>query len=145
MKNLYLNQFSMGRQNSLSIYGSPLKSVSTTFYPHDILEINLEDYYKIHIKGLFQPLYLQQNAKLLNESAESKNILEIVHRLGRRRILGVDPNHQIVEMEIDRVQNIAYQEEENLIETPFFALGFIRDQQLQSNLILMDHVFVELD
>ena len=145
MKNLYLNTYLI-RPPTLSFYGSVIQHVSTTFYPEDILEVNQEDYYKIYIRGLNKPLHLQTSAKLINESGESKPLLEILYRMGKRRVLGINTNLQLQEFEIERVQNVSHSDDHDhsIFNTPFYAIGFLKDPS-QPSTILMDQILVELD
>jgi hypothetical protein len=149
MQNLFLNFFKIencisyySTHTFASVYAYKIQNVSTTYYGQ--LDATIPDYYKIYVRGQFQPIYLQQTSKLVNENGEVKNIIDLVHQMGKRRILGVDHNHQIVEMEIDRVKNISYLDDESTFQTPFYAIGFIRKSK-QPSLILMDQVLVELD
>ena len=142
LRHLGLNLFcSLG--NSLS--RSKVEYVSSTFYPEDVLDINCQDYYKISIRGNVRPLYLQQTVHLFDDSGHRSSILDIVHRMGKRKVLGLNDQHEFRTFEIDRVENIT-SEDENITEldTPFYTIGVVRDLTSRSS-VLMNQILVELD
>jgi hypothetical protein len=142
LRNLSLNLF---RDRAFSPIKEKVEYVSSTFYPEDILEINQQDYYKITFSKIVQPLYLQRSVKLYDESGNRKSILDIVHRMGKRKVLGLNHDHEFQTYEIARVENIT-SEDENItaLDTPFYAIGVIRESK-DNNCVLMNQILVDLD
>lgn len=143
MRNLRLNVFCKKEEQWKQ---EKIQYVCSTFYPEDILEMNL-DYYKITIKENHRPLYLHPNTKLFDESGHCKSILDVVHRMGRRRILGMDDTHRFQTFDIDKVENITSDEENiTIFDTPFYSIGIVRDEERNmGGSILMNQILVELD
>jgi hypothetical protein len=118
--------------------------VCSTFYPEDILEIN-QDYYKITFRDIVRPLYLQSSVKLFDESGHRKSILDIVHRMGKRKVLGLNHNLEFQTYAIERVENITAEDENiTVLDTPFYAIGVTRESE-GDNCVLMNQIFVDLD
>lgn len=147
MRNLRLNVFCKQEDQWRQ---EKIQYVCSTFYPEDILEMNL-DYYKISFKESHRPLYLHPNTKLFDESGHRKSILDVVHRMGRRRILGMDDTHRFQTFDIEKVENITSDEENiSVLDTPFYSIGIVRDEQRDKDRnmrgsILMNRILVELD
>ena len=147
MRNLKLNVFCKTEERWRQ---EKIQYVCSTFYPDDILEINL-DYYKITVKESHRPLYLHPSTVLFDESGHRKSILDVVHRIGRRRILGMDDTHKFQTFDIVKVENITSDEENiSVLDTPFYSIGIVRDDQRDDQRdmegsILMNQILVELD
>jgi hypothetical protein len=145
LRNLSLNLFSSQSDN---LSRNKIEYVCSTFYPEDILEINQQDYYKISIRGSLQPLFLQQSVYLFDDTGHRGSILDIVHRMGKRKVLGLNDQHEFRTFEIERVENIT-SEDENITEldTPFYAIGIVRKAEgsTRHNTVLINQILVELD
>jgi hypothetical protein len=127
-----------------------IKYICSTFYPEDILEINCDDYYKITIKNQHRPIYLQTTANLYDESGDRKSIIDIVHRMGRRRVLGLNDDHEFRAFDIDKVENVTPEDENiSVLDTPFYSIGILRDVndyvKDSNHCVLIDQILVELD
>jgi hypothetical protein len=143
LRNVSLNLFSV--HGFRLTFQEKIEYVCSTFYPEDILEINLEDYYKISIRGCLRPLFLQQSAHLFDDSGHRQSILDIVHRMGKRKVLGLNDQHEFRAYEIERVENITSEDEPiTVLDTPFYAIGLIHDKSTRSSL-LMNQILVDLD
>lgn len=158
MKNLYLNLFSVheadkthgtggrtGGRTGFDTRQTNIQYVCSTLYPEDILEIN-QDYYKITIRDQHQPLYLQSSARLYDESGHRRAMIDIVHRMGRRRILGMNSEHEYQSFDIDRVENITSDEDNiTVLDTPFYSIGIVKEVNERANTVLMNQILVDLD
>ena len=149
MKNLNLNFFKLYYKTNVERIPTRIKYITSTFCPEDVYEINLEDYYKIYIKDKRDPLYVQKSSKLYDESGNRKPLVDLVHRMGKRRLLGLDLNHRIKTFDIERVQNILPEEDDSALtlEPPFYEIGIETEthDKEDSHPVLMDNILVHLD
>lgn len=144
IRNLYMNFFSL--DGKWKCEPNAVKYITGTFYPEDILEMNIDEYYELHIRNKNRPIYLQTCAKLYDECGNRKSLLDLVHRMGKRRLLGLNDKHEMEIFEIERVRNIIPEDDEtSFIDPPFYSIGIIRNETKESRAILMDNILVSLD
>lgn len=147
MKHVHLNFFNLENQYSdttVECIQKPLRSISSTFYPEDSLEINDQEYFEVWIKGKNKPLYLGLNTRLYDNDGNQKPLLDIVYRLsGKRRLLGLSSQHQLTTYEIERIKNLTRDDEPiDILDTPFYSF----DVETQCKLpVLVNHILVDLD
>lgn len=140
LKYLQLNFFDPCDQ--MKRVSQKLEYISSTFHPEDILEVNQDDYYKVFIKNQHRPLYLQTSVGLYNESGHQKKLLDLVHQLGPRRVLGLNESHHPEVFCIERVQNVTPDDDElSFMDPPFFEIG-LNQERLP---VLMDKILVDLN
>ena len=146
MKHLKLNFFDLDKR-IVNTTSQHMEYVSTTsYYPEDILDINL-NYYKIYIKGKYYPVYLQDDAKVFDETGQKKSIMEVVHKMGNRRLLGLNYNHQVQEFEIEKINNVNHEDEDDftLFDTPFYSIGVgVLEPTKRTLPILIDNILVDI-
>jgi hypothetical protein len=142
IRNLFLNCFDGNKSEGLK-----MKYITSTFYPEDVLEMNVDEYYEIHIKNKFRPLYLRPCSRLYDEYGERKKLIDLVHRMGKRRLLGLNDKHEKEVFEIERVRNIIPEDDESdFIDPPFYSIGIVyEDTKYNPTTVLMDNILVDLD
>lgn len=143
IKNLFLNTLDDLEFNH-KINFIKVKSISSSFYPEDILEINLHPYYKIKLQEKHYALNLSYNSKVYNESGHKKTINELLSSVGQIRLMGLNNNHQLNEFKVESIQVIEPIEASNFYDTPFYSLVIPQPNNINYN-IIMDPLIVELD
>jgi hypothetical protein len=155
LKHLRLNLFSINLNFSILPLHVPIQYVSSTYYPSKLHDVNLQDYYKIFIKHQHVPLYLRMDNRLYDESGSSRKLSNIIHSLGRRRIMGLNQDHQPQVFEIEKAKNVSAEDETQNFDTPFFSIGLKKesidpktipsDYVTSKTSILVGQVLVDLD
>ena len=147
MKLIYLNTCNFSGKMKY-IFQTNLLFIRSSFQ-NDILNINMDYYYEIHIKNKHNPIYVQENAIVYDKTGFAKKILDIVGKVGRRSILGVDNLHNIREYEIEKVilKNPIY-EMKNKFDVQYLEFGLRNDNKIYDNStksIIIDNIIVNLD
>ena len=125
------------------VFQKPISFVCSSFRVEDVLDINMNDYYEVYIKNKRNPIYLQEEAIIYDETGFGKKILDIAYKMGRRRVLGIDDLHNVREYEIERVlMKNPVDEMKNDFDVQFLEIG-IQDNTNQP--IIMDNIIVSLD
>jgi hypothetical protein len=125
------------------VFNNPINYITTTFRPHDILDVNNNKYYEVYIKDQYKPIYLQDSAKVYDEQGMKKSFFDVIHNLGKKRLLGIDNRHFIKECEIVKV-NMKDPSEgmQNDFDVSFLGIGV--DNNFNKP-IIMDNIIVSLD
>lgn len=142
LKHLKMNLFSI--DCGIKCLPTQINHISSTFYPEDILEVNTQDFYKIYIRNRYEPLYLQTDVKVYDETGNRRNLMDILHQLGRRRVMGVNSKHHFEVFEIEKVQNVSPDDEISILDTPFYSIGIVREEK-QSHPVLVNQILVDLN
>lgn len=147
MQNLRLNFVNLENQysdTSVECLQKPIRSITSTFYPEDSLELNDQDYYEVWIKGKHKPLYLGLNTRLYDDNGNQKTLLDIVYRLsGQKRLLGLSSQHQLTTYQIERIRNLNREDEPiDELDTPFYSFEIESQCRLP---LLVNHILVDLD
>ncbi len=148
MQHLHLNGFQISG-NKVECVPQKIKYVSSTFCPHDVLDINLNDYYRVMIKNIHRPIYLQWGCKLYDENGNSKKLWEIVKPGKPTRVLGLTTDHKLKVYEIDSIHNLNPEDEPfDAMDTPFYEIGCEKEEQEQEKgklPVCIENILVELD
>jgi hypothetical protein len=145
IKSLRLNFFDITSPNSdTTIYFIP-RHIKNINHSLEECEENNNEYYQIFVKGIHTPLYLKLSTKLYDDNCHQKRLFDIIHGISKRKILGLNYQHQLKTFEIDKVKNITkYEERFNSSNIPFYEYEFYGDQEYK-NQILINQILVDLD
>jgi hypothetical protein len=125
---------------------SHISYLSSTYTSQNPLNINYLPYYQVHMKNSYQPIYLQEKAKLFDSNGNKVSVLDIVSKLGKRTILGLDNNHNLKEFDISKIVLINPNHNKNIFDLPFINIGFqIMNKTVLYNSLILNNIIVELD
>lgn len=129
------------------VFQKPISFVCSSFRVEDVLDVNINDYYEVYIKNKYQPIYLQEEALIYDESGISKKILDIAHQMRRRRVLGINDQHNVQEYEIERiVMKNPVDDMKNDFDVQFLEIGVeIGIKPSKNQPIIMNNIIVDLD
>lgn len=148
MKHLCLNFFDLKNQSSdcsVRCIPSSIRSVTSTFYPEDSLEMNDDDYYEVWFKELNQPLYFGLNSRLYDDNGNQKSLLDIIYRNPKRSVLGLNSQHGLRSFHIAKIKNVNREEEPiTELDTPFYCYQ-VESESHEKLPVLVNHILVDLD
>jgi hypothetical protein len=143
MKKIHLNFFQVSNKKVEFIPRS-IECVTGLVEESYLSSKDNRDYYRIFIKNQNNPIHLHYSTKVYNENGHSILLMDAIHRLGKRRILGLDVDYEPRIFEIERVQNILESEDFDILDSAFYNIYMRQDENLKLP-ILMDNILVDLD
>jgi hypothetical protein len=125
-----------------NVFNNNICFLTSTFQPEDCLDVNLNDYYEVYIKNKHEPIYLQENARVYDEQGMPMTIFNLIHKFGKRKLLGIDKNQFVCEYEVSKViVKNPVDEMKNVFDVPFLGLGVIHTFNKP---IIMDNIIVNV-